>query len=101
MLQSLRCPHCGNQAVTIWRKLELGFRIQSACLSCGKPVTTRWWASVLGSLPMLGFFILSFNLNSWSYRFPIIIFGILLSLAIQLFLVPLRSIKLKTPFSND
>jgi hypothetical protein len=48
-------------------------------------------------LPMFGFFILSFQFNSWSYGIPIIIFGIVLSLAIQLFLVPLRVLKWKNP----
>jgi hypothetical protein len=90
MLKSLRCPHCGDQAVTVKRKLEMGPRIWSACFSYGKPVTTRWWASILATIPGWGFVILAFQLDSWSYRIPIIIFGIVLSLAIQLFLVPLR-----------
>jgi DNA-directed RNA polymerase subunit N (RpoN/RPB10) len=90
MLRSLRCPHCGDQAVTVWRKLEMGPRIWSACFSCGKPVTTRWWASILATLAGLAIIILSFQFESWTIRISVIIFGIMLVVVIQLFLVPLQ-----------
>lgn len=50
----LKCPHCGNTALSYWQKINLGTLKPKKCVSCGNTVVAHK-ASFL--LPMLIIFV--------------------------------------------
>ena len=50
----LRCPHCGLQALSAWRKLTLGWDQPVACRACGLAVEASSFRAMLATLPVVG-----------------------------------------------
>ena len=50
----LRCPHCGLQAMSAWRKWRLGWDRPVPCQACGLLVAVSGWHVVRASLPLVG-----------------------------------------------
>ena len=84
----VKCPYCGNPAMTLMRKSGLGPGRIINCESCGKPVTTHSMA-VFAAIPaFVGGFVC---LKSSSLLLGIagLVAGVLTMAMIQTFLVPL------------
>lgn len=43
----LTCPHCGEQAFSMWSKLAIGPTTSARCRHCLKPVGVSWMAKGL------------------------------------------------------
>ena len=43
----LTCPHCGEQAVSVWTKMALGPTTSVRCRHCRKPVSVSRWSIAL------------------------------------------------------
>jgi hypothetical protein len=84
----VKCPYCGNPAMTLVRKSALGPGRIINCESCGKPVTTHSMAVFAAVPAFLGGFVC---LKSPSLLLGIaaIVAGVLTMAMIQTFLVPL------------
>ena len=50
----LRCPHCGLQALSAWRKLALGWDKPVPCQTCGLKVEVSSFRAMLATLPIVG-----------------------------------------------
>jgi len=50
-MKTHQCPHCGEAAISTWRKITLGYACPATCKSCGKMVGIPFWST----LPMLFF----------------------------------------------
>ena len=50
----LRCPHCGLQALSAWRKWALGWDRPVACRACGLAVKVSGFHVMLATLPIAG-----------------------------------------------
>ena len=46
------CPHCGEDGISLLRKLTLGPAIRAKCKKCGKLVTVKYWHVLLVSVPV-------------------------------------------------
>jgi len=44
-----KCPHCGKQGISVWRKLGMGLIIPTICELCGNKV----------GIPYYGYFIIN------------------------------------------
>ena len=84
----IKCPHCGNPAMSLVRKSGLGPGRTINCQSCGMPVTTHSMG-VFAAIPaVLGGFA-ALNSGSLLLGIAAVVGGILTMAFIQTFLVPL------------
>ena len=61
-----KCPHCGENALSVWQKIKLGPAAEAECRECGSRFSVPYWSAAL-TLPFLltvlgGFFFLSFGI---------------------------------------
>jgi len=84
----VKCPYCGQPAMSLSRKSRLGPGRKIACQSCGKPVTTHSMA-VWAAIPaFLGGVVFMKSTSLW-LGMAAIAGGVLAMGLIQTFLVPL------------
>jgi len=48
-----RCPYCGREGISAFRKLWIGPATSAHCSECGGRVTVPWGRSLLALLPLL------------------------------------------------
>ena len=84
----VKCPYCGNPAMTLMRKSGLGPGRTINCASCGKPVTTHSMAIFAAVPAFLGGFV-CLRSSSLLLGIAAIVAGVLTMAMIQTFLVPL------------
>ena len=84
----IKCPYCGNPAMSLSRKSALGPGRAVSCQSCGKLVAAHW-IGIFAAIPaFLGGFVLLKSEYSL-IGFAAVVGGILLMAVLQTFLVPL------------
>ena len=49
MIDINKCPHCGKQGISVWRKLNMGLLIPTTCNRCGNKVR----------IPYYGYFVIT------------------------------------------
>jgi len=52
-MHQLRCPHCGDPAVSVLRKLFLGPALPARCRNCARRVGVPYVWSLLALAPMI------------------------------------------------
>jgi hypothetical protein len=53
-----RCPHCGQAAISMARKLTLGPASTAACRACGQRVGVAFWPAMMSLVPAIVYVIL-------------------------------------------
>ena len=61
-----KCPHCGKQAMSFWKKCLLGPARSTNCQACGNMVGVPWSYSSIAFLPLILVFILTTSIESSS-----------------------------------
>ncbi len=84
----VKCPYCGNPAMSLTRKSRLGPGRTINCQSCGKPVTTHSMG-VFAAIPAFAGGFLFLKSASTLLGIAAIVGGVLTMGLIQTFLVPL------------
>ena len=84
----VKCPYCGNAAMSLARKSGLGPGRMINCVSCGKPVTTHSMAIFAAIPAFLGGFV-CLQSSSLLLGAAAIVGGVLTMALIQTFVVPL------------
>jgi DNA-directed RNA polymerase subunit RPC12/RpoP len=85
----LACPHCGQRAMTLWRKCTLGPEASVACAACGKPVGVPWGAIAAAVPVALGIVAAAKLAMPWGVVG--LVAGGLAYVGLQRFVVPLVS----------
>lgn len=89
MLKKLKCPHCGELTISVFRKLCLGPAVPTTCKACGKKVGVPY-SAVLAVLPLLAAYIGAQSVESSALKALFFICGGLLMALIYLKWVPLE-----------
>jgi hypothetical protein len=84
----VKCPYCGNPAISLMRKSGLGPGRFVNCQSCGKPVTTHSMG-VFAAVPAVLGGLFALRSGSFLIGAASVLAGILTMALIQTFLVPL------------
>ena len=86
----LRCPHCGEQAMPVYKKALLGPGRTVNCENCGLPVSVNTRATYAAMLPMiallLGGAVLDFN-----NTLLLLLIGAAIAIPLHVLLVPLET----------
>ena len=84
-----RCPHCGEDGISGFRRLCLGPALPARCSHCGGRVGVPWW-SLATTLPWFAALVMAaFAKGDGQTSFWLGSFGVLLSMLLWDGLVPL------------
>ena len=84
----VKCPYCGNPAMTLARKSGLGPGRTIDCAACGKPVTTHPLA-IFAAVPAFVGGFLALRYGSLVLGAGAVVAGVVAMALIQTFVVPL------------
>ncbi|MDF2822197.1 MAG: hypothetical protein K0R15_2645 [Clostridiales bacterium] len=77
-----KCPHCGNESISLYKKANLDMRYNSKCKKCGEKYGLHSYSYLLDLMFLLGYFLILRT----NFTEPIkIVLGILLFLVDTLF----------------
>ncbi len=84
-----RCPHCHQRAIGLGQKLTMGPLRSGACQNCGREINISFTGMLFYALPLVIAIYAGGHFTGFA-DFFIALAAIFASLAISLFLVPLR-----------
>jgi hypothetical protein len=87
-MRGLECPHCGQRALPVWRKLLLGPAVSATCKVCGKKISVSSLA-LLVFLPFAAALVASGEVGSFAVKAGLWAGGVLLVLGVW-YWVPLQ-----------
>ncbi|MDF2821454.1 MAG: hypothetical protein K0R15_1895 [Clostridiales bacterium] len=77
-----KCPHCGNESISLFKKADLDLRYKSKCKNCGKKYGLSSYSYLLDLIFVWGCFLI----QNTSFTVPLkIVLGILVLLVDKLF----------------
>ena len=79
---SLKCPHCGKDAMSVGSRMWLGPARAKECKECGGLVSVSW-TSVLGLSPILAGFYVALGTDHIAMGLGILAIGTLLIFFMQ------------------
>ena len=88
-MSHLHCPHCGEEAISVLRKLFLGPALPARCRRCGHKVGVPY-SSLLAMVPFLGGIFLAGSVGSVPVQAALAIGGFLAMSFIHLNWIPLE-----------
>lgn len=84
-----KCPHCGKQGISVWRKLTIGIYNPAICKECGNEVRVSYTSALILAIFAVGFITVLSFVDSIILKIPIWIVMASLSLFLYLKYVPL------------
>jgi hypothetical protein len=88
-MNQLLCPHCGQQGISVGRKLFLGSAIPAICKVCGKKVGVPYGKSFAALIPFFVWIIGRFYININWVEFVSFLVALAISCVLYIKWVPL------------